>query len=59
MIPLYIEYPGWMDPFVIDGLPIRWYAVMYLVAFFIAYVLFRYQAKHDGVIEISEDEIKN
>ena len=56
MIPLYIEYPGWMDPFVINGLPIRWYAVMYLVAFFIAYVLFRYQAKHDGVIEISEDE---
>ena len=56
MLPLYIEYPDWIDPFVIKGLPIRWYAVMYLVAFFIAYVMFRYQAKHDGMIDIDEDE---
>ena len=56
MLPLYIKYPEWIDPFVIEGLPIRWYAVMYLVAFFIAYVMFRYQAKHDGMIEINEDD---
>lgn len=29
---------------------------MYLVAFFIAYLLFRYQCKHDGVIEMSASE---
>ncbi len=45
-----------MDPFVIDGLPIRWYAVMYLVAFFVAYLVFRYGCRHDGVIDISDDE---
>ena len=55
----YLTYPEWMDPFVIDGLPIRWYAVMYLVAFFLAYLVFRYQCRHDGVIDISDDEGEN
>ena len=56
MFSLFVEYPSWIDPYVINGLPIRWYAVMYLVAFFIAYLLFRYQCKHDGVIEMSASE---
>ena len=55
----YLTYPEWMDPFVIDGLPIRWYAVMYLVAFFLAYLVFRYQCRHDGVIDIRDDEGEN
>ena len=56
MFALFVEYPSWIDPYVIDGLPIRWYAVMYLVAFFIAYLLFRYQCRHDGVIEMNASE---
>lgn len=56
MFALFVEYPSWIDPYVIDGLPIRWYAVMYLVAFFVAYLLFRYQCRHDGVIEMNASE---
>ena len=56
MLAIYVDYPSWIDPFVIDALPVRWYAVMYLVAFFIAYLLFRYQCRNDGVIEMSADE---
>ena len=56
MFTLFVEYPAWIDPYVIDGLPVRWYAVMYLVAFFIAYLLFRYQCRNDGVIEMNASE---
>mgnify|MGYP003563732419 CR=1 FL=1 len=35
---LYFQYPSWLRPEVIPGLPIRWYGVMYLVAFVITYV---------------------
>ena len=37
---LFINYPSWISPYVIKGLPIRWYAVMYVFAFATAYVLF-------------------
>ena len=40
MLALFAQFPSWIDPYVIPGLPIRWYAVMYLVAFGIAYALF-------------------
>ena len=56
MPALYVEYPSWIDPLVVDFLPIRWYAVMYLVAFLIAYILFRYQCTHDGIIRMDADE---
>ena len=29
----YIPYPAWIKPEIIPGLPIRWYGLMYLVAF--------------------------
>ena len=44
---LFIEYPSWIKPEVVSFLPIRWYAVMYIVAFAIAYALFSYQVKRD------------
>lgn len=56
MLSLFVDFPSWISPYVINGLPVRWYAVMYIVAFAIAYVLFRYQCKHDGVIEMSSSE---
>ena len=37
---LFINYPSWISPYVIKGLPIRWYAVMYVFAFATAYILF-------------------
>ena len=56
MIALFVDYPEWITPYVINGLPIRWYAVMYLVAFAIAYALFRYQCKHDDYLRMTSDE---
>ena len=37
---LFINYPSWISPYVIKGLSIRWYAVMYVFAFATAYILF-------------------
>lgn len=53
---LFVQYPTWISPYVIPGLPIRWYAVMYLVAFAFAYMLFRYECKHDGQIKMNASE---
>jgi phosphatidylglycerol:prolipoprotein diacylglycerol transferase len=51
---LTIPYPSWLKPEIIPGLPFRWYGLMYLVAFGIAYYLFNYQVK-ERKIEISKD----
>lgn len=52
---LFIDFPSWISPEIIPGFPVRWYGLMYIVAFFIAYVLFRYQARH-GEIDIDKDD---
>lgn len=36
---LFVNYPSWISPYVIEGFPIRWYAVMYIFAFATAYIL--------------------
>jgi phosphatidylglycerol:prolipoprotein diacylglycerol transferase len=54
---LYFQYPSWLRPEVIPGLPIRWYGVMYLVAFVITYVLFRYQVKKDSLDMSADDSL--
>lgn len=50
----YINYPGWLKPEIIPGFFMRWYAVMYLVAFGITYYLFMKQIKEDKY-EIKKD----
>lgn len=42
---LFSDFPKWIRPTVFSFLPVRWYAIMYLVAFSIAYCLFRYQCR--------------
>ena len=39
----YIQFPSWIRPEIVPFLPIRWYGLMYLVAFAITYLLFSYQ----------------
>ncbi len=41
----YIHFPDWINPEIIPGLPLRWYGLMYLIAFVITYLLFNYQVK--------------
>lgn len=47
---LSIQYPSFLHPEIIPGFPLlRWYALMYLVAFGIAYFLFKYQVAHNEI----------
>ena len=44
-MPLYIPFPSWLKPEILPGLPVRWYGLMYIVAFGIAFILYRRQVK--------------
>lgn len=52
----YLNYPSWLKPEIIPGLPVRWYGFMYLVAFALAYILFQYQRKR-GTLQASDDDV--
>ena len=39
------EFPSWLSPEIIPGLPFRWYGLMYILAFGTAYLLYRRQLK--------------
>jgi len=43
--PLAIPFPPWLHPQIIPGLPLRWYGLMYFVAFTVAFLLYRRQVK--------------
>jgi phosphatidylglycerol---prolipoprotein diacylglyceryl transferase len=45
----YIAFPSWIRPEVIPSLPVRWYGVMYLVAFLVSYLLFMRQMKRSSL----------
>ncbi|NCB00854.1 MAG: prolipoprotein diacylglyceryl transferase [Spirochaetia bacterium] len=51
----YIAYPAWISPYVFNSLPIRWYSMMYLVAFALTYILFIRQ-RNRGKIAITNDD---
>ncbi|MHC6202841.1 prolipoprotein diacylglyceryl transferase [Breznakiellaceae bacterium SP9] len=53
---LSIPFPSWLKPEIIEGLPIRWYGLMYLVAFGIAFFLYRRQV-HERSFPMSEDDL--
>lgn len=52
----FLQFPKWLKPEIIPGLPLRWYGLMYLVAFLIAYLLFRWQIK-DRQLDIKQDDV--
>lgn len=54
----YLTYPEWIKPEIIPGLPLRWYGLMYLVAFGVAYLLFRVQIKQRK-LDVDPDDILN
>ncbi len=48
MNPAYIRFPSWITPEIFPGvewLPIRWYGLMYVIAFAVAYGLFMLQVR--------------
>jgi phosphatidylglycerol:prolipoprotein diacylglycerol transferase len=54
-MPLAVNFPSWLKPEIIPNLPFRWYSVMYIVAFAIAYILFRKQVKERNFPMIDDD----
>ena len=54
----YIPFPSWLRPDIIPGLPFRWYGLMYLVAFVVAYQLVRIQIRERG-LQVEKDEVMN
>ena len=42
---LFIQFPDWISPEILPGLPFRWYGLMYLFAFATAYYLVRLQQR--------------
>ena len=55
---LFINFPTWLKPEIIPGLPVRWYGLMYLVAFAITFYLFKYQVK-ERKLDVTEDDSVN
>jgi len=51
----YVDFPKWISPFVIPSLPVRWYAIMYLLAFGTCFILFRKQCKSGALNSMNED----
>ena len=54
----FVHFPTWLKPEIIPGLPVRWYGLMYLAAFMVTYLLFKYQIKKRN-IEVSDDDVVN
>lgn len=55
----YVEFPAWLRPEIIPSLPIRWYGLMYLVAFGLTYFLFRYLAAKHRDLNLEKDTVLN
>lgn len=54
-----VQFPTWIHPEILPflpGFPLRWYGLMYLVAFGIAYLLFKYQQKARK-LDYSDDDV--
>jgi len=54
----FVNYPSWIKPEIFPGLPVRWYGLMYLVAFAFAYFLTRYQVR-ERKMDVQDEEILN
>ncbi len=59
---LYIDFPQWLSPVIIPGLPLRWYGLMYLVAFGLAYVFTNIQLREQRLAVarvVTGDDVMN
>ncbi|MDR1863925.1 MAG: prolipoprotein diacylglyceryl transferase [Treponema sp.] len=53
---LAVDFPSWLKPEIIPGLPFRWYGLMYIVAFGAAFFLYRRQVR-ERRFPMTEDEL--
>lgn len=55
----YVNFPSWIRPEIVSFLPIRWYGVMYVVAFAITHLLLVYQCKRGALGYMSTDKCED
>jgi phosphatidylglycerol:prolipoprotein diacylglycerol transferase len=48
MMAAMLDFPAWLKPEIIPGLPFRWYGLMYVLAFGVSWLLFRSESKRLG-----------
>ena len=48
-MPNYINYPTWLHPEIIKGIPITWYSLSYIIIIMICYKFIWYQIKLDKI----------
>ncbi|QMU99147.1 prolipoprotein diacylglyceryl transferase [Borrelia sp. A-FGy1] len=48
-MPNYINYPSWLNPEIIKGIPITWYSLSYIIIIMICYKFIWYQIKIDKI----------
>ncbi|MDR0312268.1 MAG: prolipoprotein diacylglyceryl transferase [Treponema sp.] len=53
---LAVNFPSWLKPEIIPGLPLRWYGLMYIVAFGIAFLLYKRQVR-ERHFPMTEDQL--
>lgn len=60
-MPLFINFPDWISPEIIPGLPLRWYGMMYLVAFALTYILTIRQLRSQrlSISYLTNDDVVN
>ena len=58
MMPLAIHFPSWLKPEIIPGLPVRWYGLMYIIAFGVAFFLYRRQIRERN-FPMSDDDLSS
>ncbi len=59
---LYTDFPRWLSPVIIPGLPLRWYGMMYLVGFGLTWVLVRRLIRREMLPlqrAVSDDDLTN
>jgi len=53
---LSVDFPSWLKPEIIPGLPVRWYGVMYVFAFATAFLVYRRQIR-ERRFPMTEDQL--
>jgi phosphatidylglycerol:prolipoprotein diacylglycerol transferase len=57
-VPAFIPFPAWLKPEIIPGLPIRWYGLMYILAFATTYLMVKLQVR-ERKLDIPADDVLN
>jgi phosphatidylglycerol:prolipoprotein diacylglycerol transferase len=53
---LFVRFPAWLHPEIIPGLPVRWYGLGYIAAFFITWLIYRREVKRRR-FPMTEDDV--